>query len=205
MKTGVLPTTPAEAKAGRFFDAWSWFPTSLRLLRLFCMLSAMAPLTITSPNLHDSQLARTSSHQLAQLKSHELSFELNGETITLPASALLILQRALAEIAQGHAVALTALETQLTTQQAADLIGVSRPYLIKQLEAGELAFSLVGSHRRIALEAVLAFKLQLDQARESALRQLVEQAQELRMGYGKDDPVLLPSPDGSRPRQRSKA
>ena len=166
----------------------------------------MTSLTITPPNPHDTQLARTSSHQLAKLESQELSFEINGETITLPSSALQILQRALVEIAQGHAVTITPLETQLTTQQAADLIGVSRPHLIKQLEAGEIPFSLVGSHRRIALEEVLGFKLKLDRARETALRELVEQAQDLRMGYGKDDPVPRALPDGSMPRnRRSKA
>jgi excisionase family DNA binding protein len=97
-------------------------------------------------------------------------------------------------------VAITPLETQLTTQQAADLIGVSRPHLIKQLETGEIPFSLVGSHRRIALEEVRGFKLKLDRARETALTELVEQAQDLRMGYGKDDPpcrtVQCPAPVG---------
>jgi excisionase family DNA binding protein len=166
----------------------------------------MTSLTITPPNLHDTQLARTSSHQLARLALQELSFEINGETITLPASAVQILQRALSEIAQGHAIAITPLETQLTTQQAADLIGVSRPHLIKQLEEGEIPFSLVGSHRRIALEDVLGFKFKQDRLREQALHELVEQAQELRMGYGKDDPVPRPMPDGSMPRNpRSKA
>jgi excisionase family DNA binding protein len=161
----------------------------------------MTFLTITPPNPHDAQLARTSSSQLAKLGHEELSFKINGETIILPASAVQILQRALEEIAQGHAVAVTPLETQLTTQQAADLIGVSRPHLIKRLEEGEIPFSLVGSHRRIALEDVLGFKLKLDRLRDEALRELVEQAQELRMGYGKNDPVPRPLPDGSMPRR----
>ncbi len=166
----------------------------------------MTSLTITPPNPHDTQLAKTSSNQLAKLDLHELSFQVGGETITLPASAVQILQRALSEIAQGHAVAITPLETQLTTQQAADLIGVSRPHLIKRLEDGEIPFSLVGSHRRVGLEDVLGFKLKLDRAREAALRELVEQAQELRMGYGKNDPVPRPLPDGSMSRnRRSKA
>lgn len=162
----------------------------------------MTSLTITPPTAHDTQLARTSSTQLARLAPAELSFQIAGETITLPSSAVQILQRALAELAQGHAVAVTPLETQLTTQQAADLIGVSRPHLIKRLEDGEIPFSMVGSHRRLGLEDVLAFKLKLERSRDEALRELVEQAQELRMGYGKDDPVPRPLPDGSMPRTR---
>jgi hypothetical protein len=78
--------------------------------------------------------------------------------------------------------------------------------LIKRLEDGEIPFSLVGSHRRVGLEDVLGFKLKLDRLRDEALRELVEQAQELRMGYGKDDPVPRPLPDSSMPRnRRSKA
>ncbi len=166
----------------------------------------MTSMTISPPNPHDAKLARISSNQLAKLGQQELSFKINGETIILPSSAVQILQRVLSEIAQGHAVAVTPLETQLTTQQAADLIGVSRPHLIKRLEEGEIPFSLIGSHRRIGLEDVLGFKLKLDRLREEALRELVAQAQELRMGYGKNDPVPHPLPDGSMPRnRRSKA
>ncbi len=61
----------------------------------------------------------------------------------------------------------------MTTQEAADLIGVSRPHLIQRLEQGELEYHMVGTHRRIKLEHVLDFKTKLDHAREDALRELV--------------------------------
>jgi excisionase family DNA binding protein len=162
----------------------------------------MPALTITPPTARDAQLAQASSLQFAQLGPGEITFEVSGKTVTLPSSAVQLLQRFLAELAQGHGIALSPLEAQLTTQEAADLIGVSRPHLIQRLEAGEVPFHMVGSHRRIKVEDVLAFKTKLDQVRDDALRELVEQAQELSMGYGKDDPVPRPLEEGSRPRMR---
>ena len=162
----------------------------------------MQALTITPPTARDTQLAQASSTTFAQLPPGEITVEIKGEMVTLPSSAVSLLQRILSELAQGHVIALTSLEAQLTTQEVADLIGVSRPHLIQRLESGELAFHMVGTHRRIKLEDVLAFKAKLDHARDDALRELVEQAQELKMGYGKDDPVPQIFADGSMPRQR---
>jgi excisionase family DNA binding protein len=72
---------------------------------------------------------------------------------------------------------------ELTTQQSADLLNVSRPFLVKLLESGELAHWMVGKHRRVLLQDVMQYKENIDRARNETLNELVAQAQELNMGY----------------------
>ncbi len=106
-----------------------------------------------------------------------------GAEITLPAAAFQMLQGVLSEMAQGHAVALLPLQAELTTQQAADLLRVSRPYLIGLLEDGKIPFRLVGQHRRVRLDDLLAYKRKDDEGRRRVADELTADAQELGMGY----------------------
>jgi excisionase family DNA binding protein len=114
-----------------------------------------------------------------------LKIRLEGkeETLTLPASVVQLLKQALGKMAQGHAVTLMSLEAELSTHEAADLLKVSRPFLIKILEQGEIPYRMVGSHRRIELKDVLAYKEASDSERRKALKALLKEAQELDMGY----------------------
>lgn len=101
-------------------------------------------------------------------------------------------QTLLAEIARnmeaGKSVAVVPDHQELTTQRAANMLGVSRPYLVRLLEGGKLAFHQTGAHRRVYLADVIAYKEQRDRARHNAIRQLAREDVEA----GTYDIVILP-------------
>ena len=107
----------------------------------------------------------------------------SGMDITVPRKALELLQFILSSMAQGKAVSLITSDSEVTTQQAADMLNVSRPHLVKLLEQGALPFKKVGSHRRILLEDLLAYESKQKKQREQQLQLLADQAQELHLGY----------------------
>jgi excisionase family DNA binding protein len=106
-----------------------------------------------------------------------------GEVVELPTAAVKLLVRALEELGKGHAVTVLPVHARLTTQRAAELLGVSRPFLIKEIEAGKLRCDKVGTHRRIRYEELVAYQARVRGRQEEAMNALVEQAQELGMGY----------------------
>lgn len=141
-----------------------------------------------APSEADAQLADESARFLSRYQDKDLKLMIaaNGDpeqAVVLPASAVRLLVRILAEMAEGNAVTLIPIHAELTTQQAAQLLGVSRPFLIKQLESGDVPFRKVGSHRRIPFSALMEYKRKVDKRRADALAALAEQAQKLNMGY----------------------
>jgi excisionase family DNA binding protein len=97
----------------------------------------------------------------------------------LPVTAARLLVKILSEIAKGNAVTVVPLKRELSTQQVAELLTVSRPHLIKLLERGEMPFHKVGTHRRIRLADVLTYKRKALEERKTALREMVALNQEV--------------------------
>ena len=103
--------------------------------------------------------------------------------IDLPTSALRLLIDILSELADGNAVKIVPVYAELTTQEAADLLNVSRPHLVKLLETGALPYHKTGKHRRVRFDELIKYKSQREDASERAMSDLAKQAQELRLGY----------------------
>ncbi|MBB5060206.1 excisionase family DNA binding protein [Granulicella aggregans] len=100
-------------------------------------------------------------------------------TVRIPASAARLLVQILDEMSRGNAVKIVPVHAELTTQEAADLLNVSRPTLIQMLEEGKIPFRKVGTHRRIRTEKLMGYKRQLEADRRAALAELVAYDQEL--------------------------
>lgn len=103
--------------------------------------------------------------------------------MTVPREAFELFLEILAQMASGNAVTIVPVHAELTTQQAAELLNVSRPHLISLLEAGKIPFRHVGSHRRLRFVDVVAFKDADDRRRKDLLDELTETAQEHGLGY----------------------
>jgi len=103
----------------------------------------------------------------------------NGEEIELPKSLSQVLRQLVYYLAQGRAVTIVPLNRELTTQQAADILNVSRPYLIKLLEQGEIPFARTGTHRRIRVDDLMEYKKRRDAERRRGMAELTQMSQEL--------------------------
>jgi excisionase family DNA binding protein len=144
-----------------------------------------------APSEADALLARESSRRLATHKLGKRSsvrIQLvadgeEGETVAVPESALRLFLHLLVEMSQGNAVTLIPTHAEMTTQQAADLLNVSRPYLVKLVDEGKIPCRTVGKYRRVRFDDLMAYKRKDDEARAKILDQLTAEAQELGMGY----------------------
>lgn len=107
----------------------------------------------------------------------------NNATLELPGGALRLLVEVLAEIANGNAVTVAPVQAELTTQQAADLLSVSRPFLVGLLEDGKIPHRRVGNRRRVFLSDLLTYKRIDDVERSEIADQLTAEAQRLGLEY----------------------
>jgi excisionase family DNA binding protein len=145
--------------------------------------------TITTDR--DAAVAKIASQILAsylQKNSADATFRLissgtEGEIVTIPIAVLSLLVEILIQMADGNTVSIIPLKKELTTQEAADILQVSRPYLVQLLESGEIPYRKVGTRRRILNQDVINYKNRIDTARMQTLAELSAQAQELNMGY----------------------
>ena len=145
---------------------------------------------LLAPNEQDAHLAKVAQRLLVEYLDRSraqtlrlVDEETGTQVIEVPANALRLFAALLGHMAQGKAITLLPVDDELTTQEAADLLHVSRPYFVKLLEAKRLPSHKVGTRRRVQLQDVLAYKRQIDEARLHALEELGAEAQKLDMGY----------------------
>lgn len=142
------------------------------------------------PTAAEANLARESSRTLAKaLPKRKGSVTIKvGENnsftdVIVPMSALKLLLNLLGEMAQGNAVTIMPLHAELTSQQGADLLNVSRPFFIKLLDDKKIPFRKVGRHRRILAKDVFEFRQKQEQISEESMTVLAAEAQKLKLGY----------------------
>ncbi|MGE0465240.1 MAG: helix-turn-helix domain-containing protein [Steroidobacteraceae bacterium] len=138
------------------------------------------------PSAEESALAADASRRLFRVIGANrrdtcvVRFESDpNEPVVLPAAAVRLLAALLTELAKGNAVTLMPHHAELTTQAAADLLNVSRPYLVNLLESGQLPHHKVGTHRRVRFADLMIYKRRRDAESEVALRELANLSQDM--------------------------
>ena len=142
------------------------------------------------PTPRDAAIARSSGQVLSRYAGMDRPLKLRvrdseqEQPIELPAGAVELLMHVLEAMAAGQGVTLIPQSAELTTVQAADVLNVSRPFLIKLLDQKAIPHRKVGKHRRVRMEDAMAYKNTVDREREQVLEQLTREAQTYDVGYG---------------------
>lgn len=132
----------------------------------------------------DSLLAALDALQAPMTEAEPLSTTLtgpDGEHLVLPAEVFEVLRDVVAALSQGQAVTVAPVHQRLTTQQAADLLGISRPTFVKLLDDGEIPYLQPGRHRRVLLSNVLAYRERRSAAARESFKRMAEIAHEAGM------------------------
>jgi excisionase family DNA binding protein len=143
-------------------------------------------LAATLPSEAEAGVAKETSRLLASrlrkgapMHLRILDDEKTQATVNLPAPAVALLLRILEEMARGNAVTIIPVHAELTTQEAAHMLNISRPSLIQLLDEGKIEYRRVGTHRRVRFEALMKYKRHADGERRAALDELAAYDQEL--------------------------
>lgn len=144
------------------------------------MPAVLDPMT---PTERDARFASAGSRTLARLLSQDEEIHLrpgatDADEITLPAGVARLFQDVLEQVGRGQSVVVLPVESELTTSQAAEMIGVSRPFMVRLLEQGDMPFYLVGTHRRVRLGDVLAYRRERER-RMAVMQELVAETEAL--------------------------
>ena len=139
---------------------------------------------INRPTKAEQAIALESYHALETslqgLKSEnpEIEIEETEQKIRIPLSALKLLAEILKETSQGKPISIVPVATELTTQSAAEVLGCSRPHLVKLLEEGKIPFTKVGKHRRVKYEDIFQYKKQMKEDQKKRLIQMMKMDEE---------------------------
>jgi excisionase family DNA binding protein len=135
----------------------------------------VSPYTVTEPTLEDMAAVKAALEKAGSGTRIDLA--------DLPEDVAAMVRRLLEDYAAGRRPRVIPEEADVSTFQAADILNVSRPHVIKLLDEGAMPFRMVGTHRRIRLADVLVYKASKNRDSDAAMDELVAQAQELKLGY----------------------
>lgn len=126
-----------------------------------------------------------SENELVKMKKTKVALRIqeSDENIEIPLEAFVMLKSILINMAEGKSIALLLADSELSTQQVAEILNASRPHVVKLLEEGKIAYKKVGSHRRVKLNDLLLYQAKLKKERRNVLDFLTQEAQELNLGY----------------------
>ncbi|MFC7048544.1 excisionase family DNA-binding protein [Emcibacter nanhaiensis] len=146
----------------------------------------MSNAVINLPDEKEKEVAAENSRLLARFLDREEGISIQVEddglqTVTLPRQAVRLLVDIMTHMAQGDAVNIVPVHKEMTTQEAADFLNVSRPFLIKLLEEGKIPFGKVGTHRRILFGHLVEYKNERDAEMKRAASELTKLSQELEL------------------------
>ena len=146
--------------------------------------------TLEAPTPEAAEEAKTALRELESIHPHRspaITINANGagqsRSVVVPREAFELFLEILGQMANGNAVTIVPVHAELTTQQAANYLNVSRPYLVGLLEAGKIDYRKVGTHRRIRFADLMRYKQDDYAHRRAALDELAAEAQRLGLGY----------------------
>jgi excisionase family DNA binding protein len=152
------------------------------------MSATAAPKHILSPDPSEQDELVELREQLTQIASQQQRplarlVGPDGTEVEIPASAFAALRAIVRDMAQGLTITLIPHDKELTTKEAADILGVSRPFLVRLLDRDEIPYHRVGTHRRLRVEDVLGYRELRAQRRREQLRKLTELSEQVEGGY----------------------
>ena len=149
----------------------------------------MSPVTLdpTSLEVEQTETAGEAARTLAPLLQNsapEVALcTITGERFMVPTPAFELIVSMLTHLANGEGIVLLPKHAELSTQQAADMLNVSRPYVVQLIDERKLPARKVGTHRRVLLSDLVEYKRRDDAEREAVMQELADEAQELGLGY----------------------
>lgn len=136
---------------------------------------------IIQPPKDESEKKEIANLENQILFSEEIALLTNGQEIKVPSIISQTLIEVIKILNRGDSITLIPMDKELTTQQAADILNVSRPYFVKLLENGEIPYRKIGSHRRVIMQDLMEYRVKRINNRKDKLKELVDLSQELKL------------------------
>ena len=138
----------------------------------------------------DIEMARVAQRCIMEALDHSRAVLITLTTDTgehpvveVPPAALKLIGQLLGAMSEGRPISLVASSQEFSTVEAAHFLNVSRPFVTKEIDAGRLPYRMVGTHRRVAFEDLIAYARRMRERQEVALERMVENARELGLEY----------------------